>query len=293
MGKLKNSELLQKMIFSLFNTAGRRTSQGFAVTIVSAISKTLVQKYDFLVYIEIDPQGEKVEDIIKISKEIDAVHPVKVAKAIEALVRVIFMDLRSKAGLYFINELKKNAGFEVISELKNLGVDLDLLQIEQHYIYRRFARSINPTKDQSESQTMLGYSWKEVSTWKYDEKSKTCLLFDSQGKEIDKLNVEKIIKNHVDFLSEDEVNVPTIQSIGADLNEKELDFLKMVQERDLDFATAQHLLHISEPDLNLIINKLLRLELLQYVSHNEVAITEVGQNFLKEKESYTKDLIRI
>ena len=293
MKKLKNSEIFRRVLHALFNTAGRRTSESFSITIIGAILKTLQQKYDFLVYVDIDPKAEKLNDIIRISKELDTIHPVRIAKAVEAIVRVIYMDLRSKAGLFFINELKKNAGLDVITELRNLGVDLDLLQIEQHYLYRRFARSLKPTKDQLDNQTMLGYSWKDVGSWKYDEDSKTCVLFDGDGKELDKLYLETIIKKHVGFLTEDDAVEPAIDSIPTDITEKELEFLKLLKQRDMDFETAIVLLHVSEQQLHVMVDKLLKLEMLQYVSHNEISITEIGQNWLKEKEEDARNLMRI
>ena len=293
MTELTNSKLLRKVFNALYQTACRRTSDTYAIAIIGAITKTLVQRYEFLVFIRINPEKEKIEDVIQIPDELDTIDPKKIAKAIEAIVRVIYMDLRSKAGLFFINEINKNAGHQVISRLRELGVDLDLLQIEQHYLYRRFTRSIKTTEEKDQH-TMLGYSWKDVSSWKYDDKTKACVLYDNKGKILDKLYLELVIKKHVGFLEEDDLTgSSTIQSIGTDIDEKELEFLKILQKKDMDFETAIFILHISEHQLNSMVTKLLRLEMLQYVSHNEVSITEIGLNWLKNKDEETKDLIRI
>jgi len=249
MKELKNSEILKKIFHALYVTAGRRTSNTYAITIIGAITKTLVQKYDFLTYIKIDPKMEENDDVISINPDIDEVNPKRTAKAIEAIVRIIYMDLRSKAGLFFINEIKDNAGHDVIERIRELGIDLDLLQIEQHYIHRRFSRAIKPS-EKIDNKSMLGYNWEDVNSWKYDEKSQCCVLFGEDGKILDELHLEKIIKKHIGFLSEDDIDSFSLQTIGTDIDEKEYELLKILEKRDMDFETAVFLLHIPDFKLN-------------------------------------------
>ena len=51
MAELKNSDILRGIIKALFLTAGRRTTQTFAVAVLGAITRTLEQRYDFLGFI--------------------------------------------------------------------------------------------------------------------------------------------------------------------------------------------------------------------------------------------------
>jgi hypothetical protein len=289
MSEFKNSDVLRGILHALYNVAGRRTSQNFAVTVMGAIAKTLEQKYDFLKYIRIQ-EGSSGDSVIDISSDIDSIHPAILGKAIEAIIRVVYMDLKKKAGFFFITELKKHAGERVISELRNYGVDLDLLQLEQHYLYRRRERKKSSTGDKEKKQHddvgVLGYSWNNVSSWKYDPNSKVCVIYGNDGKELDKLNLDVIIRNYIGSLTEDGV----VESPGdygeeeIEINEKEFELLKMLYLRDMDAETAIALLHISQKELDSMIRRLLKIEMLHYVSYDEVELTEMGISHLSTKE---------
>jgi hypothetical protein len=138
MENISNSVMLRAVITSLYSVASRRTSSKFADETIGTTIKTLEGKYDFLRYIEID-QDDILdgEFAINISPDIETVNPTLVGKAIEALIRVIYNDLSSEAGLYFVTELKKLAGDEVTKAIIECNADLDQVQLEQHYAYRR------------------------------------------------------------------------------------------------------------------------------------------------------------
>jgi len=151
----------------LYTLTGMRSSQSFAVTVIGAITKTLEQNYEFLKYVKVNQAGYFENEEIDISPEIDDVDPERIGKAIETIVRIVYMDLKAKAGIFFIGELKKRAGENVIIELKKRGVDLDLLQIEQHHVQRRQQknRSREVTRKLREEENMLRYTWNNVASW--------------------------------------------------------------------------------------------------------------------------------
>jgi hypothetical protein len=126
MENISNSVMLRAVITSLYSVASRRTSSKFADETIGTTIKTLEGKYDFLRYIEID-QDDILdgEFAINISPDIETVNPTLVGKAIEALIRVIYNDLSSEAGLYFVTELKKLAGDEVTKAIIECNADLD------------------------------------------------------------------------------------------------------------------------------------------------------------------------
>ena len=100
MGKYTNSYVLRAILLSLYHVAGRRTTKGFALKVIGSIVKTLSQKFEFLRYIEINDDEEDSEnDSIVIAVDIETIHPEEVGRAIEAIVRVVYMDIIGKAGL--------------------------------------------------------------------------------------------------------------------------------------------------------------------------------------------------
>ena len=298
MPELKNSDIIKGILKALYVVASRRTTQNFAVAVIGAITRTLGQRYDFLKHVIINSEGSS-EDILVFDSDLNSVDAAMVGKAIEAIIQIVYMDLKEKAGLYFIKEIKRNLREEIISNLKDIGVDLELLQLQQNYLYRRRERpkktgaagkwkaGKQPSLDNS---SLLGYSWKNVSSWNLDSEKKVCTIYSKDGKKLDELNLDTIIKNYIGILTEAGVTELPSDFIGEDgkdkieLDDKELRLLKMLYDRDVDLETAITLLRVSHKDLEYIIRRLLTLEMLQYISSDEVELTEIGIAYMKAKE---------
>ncbi|HVP99938.1 MAG TPA: hypothetical protein VMT57_00300 [Candidatus Thermoplasmatota archaeon] len=293
MSTLKNSEVLESILRALFSVASRRTTQSFAATVIGAIIKTLEQNYEFLrdVHIE-NPEYVNTEGIIKISTEVDTVDSPRVGKAIEAIIRIVYMDLVGKTGLFFMKELKELAGEQIILELKSYGVDLAILQTEQRYLHRQQRRRSEVQKTtmsgdlgkHRDDVSLLGYTWKNVGSWQYDPLQKTCVLYSKEGKELDRLNLETIIESYVTSITQEYEDPSSAYQEEVILTEKEIELLKMLSQRDIDAETARVLLHITKDEFEQIIRRLLQNELLHYVSYNEIELTEQGISFLAQKD---------
>ncbi len=298
MTEIKNSEVLGCILRALFSVASRRTSQSFAATVIGTIVKTLEQNYEFLRCVRIETfETNNPNEIISISPDIDSVNPFEVGKAIEAIIRIIYMDLVGKTGLFFIKELKELAGEEVISEMKKYGVDLAILQTEQRYMHRLHKKRKQATLDKRKSTaphlqddvSLLGYTWKNVGSWKFDPLQKTCVLYNKDGKELDRLNLDTIIESYITNLTDEYEDPSSEYEEKASLTEKEIALLKMLYSRDTDAETATVLLHVSKIEFEYMVRRLLQSELLHYVSYNEIELTEEGITFLVEKDQENKD----
>ena len=298
MAEIKNSEVLGGILRTLYLVASRRTSQTFAATVIGAIIKTLEQNYEFLKYINIEnPEYTNSEIIINISNEIETVEPSKIGIAVEAIIRIVYMDLVGKTGLFFMKELKEQAGEQIITELRNYGVNLALLQTEQRYMHRQHRKKkqqvqLKKTSGGTEHRddvSLLGYSWKNVGSWKYDPLQKTCVLYSKEGRELDRLNLDTIIESYVTNLTDEYEDPSGEYEEDILLSEKEIELLRMLHSRDMDAEVASVVLHVSKIEFEHIVRKLLQSELLHYVSFNEIELTEEGIRFLSEKENETKE----
>lgn len=293
MGKYTNSYVLGEVLKALYHVAGRRTTNSFAAKVIGSIIKTLEQKYIFLKYVRINDRGELLEDeAIAISPEIENVDRELVGKAIEAIVRVVYMDIIGKGGLFFIAEIKKRAGDELMDQLQNFGVDLAALQIEQHYLYRSRERKKAKAKKPHGDVSLLGYTWKNVASWKYDQKHKLCVLYNKNGEILDTLDLDSIVEDYVKNLSDTLEEVP--EEIERDFkpNQKEIELLNMLYNRDMDAETAVKLLHITKEDFDRMVMRLLENELLQYTSFNVIELTEIGISYISKKELNNSTLYR-
>jgi len=300
MTDVKHSEVIGGILRTLYSVASRRTSQTFASTVIGAIIKTLEQNYDFLRYINFEsPEFTNSEVIINISDEINTVETSQIGMAIEAIIRIVYMDLVGKTGLFFIKELKQQAGDEIVTELRNYGVDLALLQTEQRYMHRQHRKRKQQTQmrkngsrlEHQDDVSLLGYSWKNVDSWKYDPLQQTCILYNKDGRELDRLNLDTIIEQYVTNLTQEYEDPSGEYQEDVMLTDKEIELLKMLQSRDMDAETASVLLHVSKIEFRHIVHKLLQHELLHYVSFNEIELTEEGMTFLSGngKENLKKE----
>jgi hypothetical protein len=102
---------------------------------------------------------------------------------------------------------------------------------------------------------------------------------------LDTIQLDLLIEDYVRRVieTEDTEAKPTVQTILR-VTEQDDAFLEMLKERDIDVEYAMTLLHISQQKLQTMIQKLLQLEMLQYISNNEVKLTEKGLRYLLKKD---------
>ena len=280
MSNSNNSDVLKGALQSLCTVAGRRSSEKFANNVMSAIIKTLQRKYDFLKYVKID--AKSTTDFIVVSPQINSFDLSDVCKAVGAIIRVVQLDLKDAAGLFFIKEFKKYTGEKIISTIISNGVDLDIMQLEQQHFHSRRENK----KSSADDVSLLGYTWGDVTSWKYDDRNKVCVLYTKNGNVLDKLNLDVIIKNHVTKLTkiDEEEEFQERAKEKIELNEEERKLLKMMHSQDIDVEMAVTLLCVSREELDQIIRKLTRIELLKHTDFDVITLTDEGINYLLENE---------
>jgi len=289
----KNSDVLKHVLTALLTVASRRATQRFALMVISNIVRTLEKKYSFLRYVIIEDKGYLEGGIvINVVSDIDAVETNVVGKALETLVRIVWLDLGDKGGLFFLRELKQHVGGSYVEDIKNYGVDFDLIQLEQQYLHSRREREKavrKPGEKKSDQDaSLLGYTWENVASWKYDDNSKLCTLYGKDGKVLDTLNIASIVENHVRVITESKEPDTLPSNEKMEINETDYEFLQMLYERDIDIETAVALLHISQEEFETMVNKLLKYELLQHISSDEMKLTEKGiKRLLAERDDKT------
>jgi hypothetical protein len=285
MVKVNNSLLVTQVVKALFEVIGRRTLDSFAVQILKTTTKKLQTKFDFLGLIEIHDDFFTEEGIITvIDSKFDSIEPAKIGEAIDALIRIVYLELidtiGNDVGLYFITELKDHLGDLSIDQLEGYGVHLQDIQTEQHLHYQLKGPSPIPPVPKKDEHEETAYTWDSVSTWKYD--NNVCFLYDGQGKLLDTLYLDLIIEDYVERVTESKKHmlVPAPRTTMLRITDKENELLEIIRRRDTDVESAVTLLHVSRQKFDTMIQKLLQLEMLQYISDNEVKLTEKGLHHL-------------
>lgn len=294
MFKTKNSDLIKEIILLIITIAGRRTSETVASAFMEAVLKTLERKYRFLKYIQIENvayfEGHRSGAIHIKEQKVDSVDESEVGRAIESMIRVLCLDLEEDTGLFFIKEVKDNLDEKYLVKLRKCGVDLELLKLEQRHLFEQlekkksFIHSKEETADSEFKVEVPNYSWKEVKSFKY--RNNVCFLYDKNGKLLDRLHVSKIIEYYVRTLTN--FGKLVLKKDKVELTEKQLKLLALLNDRDLDEESAKHMLNATNAELNYIIHQLLRYEYLQYVSYDEIRITEKGIRTVEEKRAVQK-----
>jgi hypothetical protein len=270
---IDNSTLIKLSLSALCKVAVRRTSGSFATKVINSIILSFRKKYGFLNHINFTVNNEIISnDFIKINSNVNSYSTKIVCKGIEAIIRVIYLDLQTKAGLYFIKEFKENAGFQVISILEENGIDIDLLEYEQNHLFQHQKQK----KSIDQEVSLLGYSWIDVSRWRYDANNDVCILYDKNGKELDKLNLNVIIKNHINSLS----GMDDLEFEDDKITDKDIKLLNLLNNQDLNIDSATEILGISDKELDQIIHRLLRLEILHFTDLDVVSITDKGRKYI-------------
>jgi hypothetical protein len=292
MPEIDNSILLKSVLKTLYKVTARRTSPGFAVTVLDSIINVVKKKFDFLKYIQIYDYNE-LDNFVNINSDLNSIHPLKIGKAIEAIIQVVSLDLNIKAGYFFINEFKKIAGDEIISKLRECGVDLELLILIQQYLVQgqdkikvetNFDYNGKIEKDSMDNLKIFNDIEKNISSWDYDPRAKVCIIYDKDGKELNRLDLHKFVSTNIGNYT-NEGNIELLnekrKEVRFELSSKEYELLKLLYARDVDIETAVELLNVNKSQINIMIQRLLSLKMLHQISFNEVELTDSAINHLE------------
>lgn len=155
MPQFENKEILGRILRSTIGVISRRTSEAYANVITGNAIRELAEKYSFLHYIQIQgTQYNEIFDIVTIQSDINYVELEKIGKAAKEFIEKIIKAMGKNAGYYFIKEIKEDLPYGYEKTIKELGIDLDLLQLE-------FITEIKQSfKFQIENSDVLKYSVK-------------------------------------------------------------------------------------------------------------------------------------
>lgn len=129
---MENDELLDKVLSSIVSLSRRKTTESHAVYVMDSVIEKLKQRHPFLEHIEIQDTTYLEEGkSITIMREVNSISKHEVARAIYEIISTMNTSLGKDAGYFFLKELSRMMGDMYMSEMKNIGVDLNLMQLEK------------------------------------------------------------------------------------------------------------------------------------------------------------------
>jgi SOS-response transcriptional repressor LexA len=146
---LKKSDIMKNVLKTLISISSRKTDLPYTILTMDELMKRLETQYRFLKHIQIndDFYSEQTGDIISVMSDINAVPPTELGKAIHSIIDSMNRSLGENAGHFFIKEIRNKLSDEYLMSMRDMGVDLGLMQLESE-IYR-LEREIADRKKQS------------------------------------------------------------------------------------------------------------------------------------------------
>lgn len=299
MGEIRNADLISNLIQSLFFVSGRRTLYSNAHHVITTSILKLQNDFPFLKSILIHESTFSIGDVdVTVDPLVEAIEPTDIAEACDAIIRTVYSDLLESTGddigLYFITELKEHLGDQLVNTFQEYGLKFEKIQSELHLKYRHREKQKpqppKPPEAPKQDKPPLDYTWDTVSTWKYDDN--LCYLYKENGGLLDTLQLDMVIEDYIIRISAPKDAPKPIESTMITIAEKDIKFLELLHKQDMDMKLAIGLLHVSNQKFEALINKLIHLEMLQYISENEMKLTEKGISFLSEIKKETRNTTR-
>lgn len=284
------NEIFKEMIVdffqSTFTVSSRRTSLRFAEESFSDSFEILQDQFQLFKKINVSIDTTSIYSggfQINFVDEIDDLNEYDLSKSLDAFIRLIYEDISNDSGLYFITEVKNRISRKNINRIIQMGLDLDKIQNEQHNLYNRKKRKQERRKT-IKKENPLGYDWTSVNRWNYNAESKQVDLYDNKGNVLDTIDLHQAIKHYVESLSGSSNLSRVDLSNLLEEHEKSYSFLKLINQDDLEFDTAKRMLNLNDDEIKMMIKELIELKFLQFISDDEIKITESGKEFIDNQK---------
>jgi len=145
----KKSEIMKNVLRTLITISSRKTDLPYTIMTMDDLIKRLETQYRFLKHIQInnDFYNEQSGDIISVVSDINTVEPIELGKALHSIIDSMNRSLGDNAGHFFIKEIRNKLSDEYLTVMRDMGVDLGLMQLESEI--NRLEREITERKKQS------------------------------------------------------------------------------------------------------------------------------------------------
>jgi hypothetical protein len=136
MSSPEKSDVMKSVLKTLISISTRKTDFPFTVMTIEELIKRLEAKYIFLKNVKVndDVYNEENTEVISVMSDLNAVPPAEVGKAIHAIIESMNRTLGENAGHFFIKEIRNKLTDDYLTVMKDMGVDLGMMQLESEII---------------------------------------------------------------------------------------------------------------------------------------------------------------
>jgi hypothetical protein len=127
----QRSDLCAKILHSMIEIIGRRTSQDYALVMVYSAAKSLEVRYPFFQAVTIQNVRFGEDDrYVAVGTAINTADQTQIGAGVQELISSIVTSMGTRAGFFFMKELKDRIGPMYTQEINDIGIDLDFLQAQ-------------------------------------------------------------------------------------------------------------------------------------------------------------------
>ncbi|KYK21107.1 hypothetical protein AYK25_03780 [Thermoplasmatales archaeon SM1-50] len=128
----EKSEIMKSVLRTLISISSRKTDLPYTVMTIEDLMKHLETQYKFLKHVRINNNFYKEDtgDFITVMSEINTVPPIQLGRAIYSIIDSMNRSLGDNAGHFFIKEIRNKLSDDHLNIIKEMGVDLGLMQLE-------------------------------------------------------------------------------------------------------------------------------------------------------------------
>lgn len=131
MPELEKSDIIKNLLTTLIDISSRKTTKGHAILAMDSLIKQLEIRFNFLKHVQIkDTRYLEGEDAVSVMSDINTVESADMGRAIYDIITTMNRSLGKDAGHFFIKEIQSTLSDEYNSSIRDMGVDLGLLQLE-------------------------------------------------------------------------------------------------------------------------------------------------------------------
>jgi hypothetical protein len=136
---LKKSEIMKNVLRTLISISSRKTDLPYTIITMEDLIRRLETQYRFLKHIQIndDFYNEQSGDMISVMSDINTIPPNELGKALHSIIDSMNRSLGENAGHFFIKEIRNTLSDEYLTVMRDMGVDLGLMQLESEIIERK------------------------------------------------------------------------------------------------------------------------------------------------------------
>ena len=126
---LEKSDLMTKLLKSIIEVIGRRSSPDYALIMIGNTKKKVQQTYGFFQFFTIKPTlYSEIENVVTIDPSINKIKSEELSNALKEFLMMIVSSMGKNAGFFFVKEIKNKIGPNYVTALRKMGLDLDFIQ---------------------------------------------------------------------------------------------------------------------------------------------------------------------